>query len=82
MIRRQSFGRLAALMDSAVSYIHQKDPGQSVDIFTVAGRVTMNAISLSIFGTDLKGNDGNWEVRPEYACIFEPGQTPMYATSR
>ncbi|KAK9821549.1 hypothetical protein WJX74_010904 [Apatococcus lobatus] len=69
---KQSFGRLAALMDSAVDYIHHKGSGQSVDIFTIAGRVTMNAISLAIFGEDLKGNEGNWEVRPEYACIFEP----------
>lgn len=61
-------------MDSAVNYIHQRGPAHSVDIFTIAGRVTMNAISLSIFGEGLKENEGSWEIQPEYARIFEPGE--------
>ena len=77
---RQSFGRLANLMHSAVNYIHQKGPAHSIDIYTIAGRVTLNAISLSIFGEDLEGNEGNWEIRPEYACIFEPGELLLLDT--
>lgn len=62
-------------MESAVDYIHEESPDRSIDIWTIAGRVTMNAISLSIFGEGLTDNinEGNWEARPKYACMFEPG---------
>ncbi|KAK9846090.1 hypothetical protein WJX84_000269 [Apatococcus fuscideae] len=70
---REGFGRLASLMPAVIQYIRQAGAEASVDVFNIAGHVTMDAISLSIFadapGSASKLGQG---VRPRYAELMDP----------
>ncbi len=64
-------------MPAVIQYIRQAGAEASVDVFNIAGHVTMDAISLSIFadapGSASKLGQG---VRPRYAELMDPGTAP------
>ena len=71
---RQSFGRLTTLMQAVVSHAGSKGPAAPVDVFAVAGHVTMDAISLSIFGQDAGSTADLSAPKPRYAKLLDPGE--------
>ncbi|KAK9825238.1 hypothetical protein WJX74_002715 [Apatococcus lobatus] len=70
---REGFDRLANLMPAVISHLRSVGPEKNVDLHNIAGHVTMDAISLSIFNEDLGGAQKlALGVRPDYAALVDP----------
>ncbi len=81
---REGFDRLANLMPAVTAHLKNVGPEANVDVFNIAGHVTMDAISLSVFNDDLGGSQKlALGVKPDYAVLIDPGDAfaplTMYA---
>ncbi|KAK9846759.1 hypothetical protein WJX84_008207 [Apatococcus fuscideae] len=73
---KQSFGRLSGLMQPVVSHIDSKGASGAVNVFALAGHVTVDAISLSLYGHDAGSTSDLSIPKPRYAQILDPDQRP------
>lgn len=77
--RRQGFSRLNNLLPTVVEHIRQVGAGKSVNIESIAGRVTMDAISLTIFGKTRGCVEGlAQDTKPELGIIAQQGECPAF----
>ena len=71
----QGFSRLNDLLPAVVEHIKQVRAGKSVNVESPAGRVTMDAISLAIFGKTRGCMEGlAQDNKPEMEIIAQQGE--------
>ena len=77
---RQGFSRLSNLMPAVIAHVKQAGPTKGINVDSIAGRVTMNAISLAIFGKTMGCCDElAQESRPRLAQLTADGEwLPAY----
>ncbi|KAK9821507.1 hypothetical protein WJX74_005016 [Apatococcus lobatus] len=78
---RQGFSRLNDLLPSVVEHIKHVGTGKSVNIESIGGRVTMDAISLAIFGKT-RGcvEELSRDTKPEMGIIAQDAFDAVIAT--
>ncbi len=72
---RQGFSRLNDLLPAVVEHIKKAGPEKGVNVDSIAGRVTMDAISLAIFGKTMGCTDDlAQESKPRLAELTADGE--------
>ena len=61
-------------MQPVVRHINSEGPSRAVNVFALAGHVTVDAISLSLYGHEAGSTDDLTVPKPRYAQILDPGQ--------
>ena len=61
-------------MQPVVRHINSEGPSRAVNVFALAGHVTVDAISLSLYGHEAGSTDDLTVPKPRYAQILDPVQ--------